>query len=989
MLATSTNYTDIAKSCTILPLTPSILATFGCPTYEYENVESIFLGGESPAPQIINPWFNGSRRLFNCYGPTEATCASLIKELFPGSAPNILQHTVAKSTVILVRDGCEDAGEEGEILISGPGLALGYLGNKSLTDCKFKMLKGTRYYFTGDYGRQIGHGIQFMGRKDRTVKNRGFLINLDSEVEQPLSAIAGVGAVAAFMHDGHLVAFLTPEKVDVATIKSQLQQNQDSFSIPERIYTRAELPLTANGKADIAALRTILDGDFLAPAKKGGAENDNKTKLGQHTIVKRGFCEILSVPMASLDGESSFLALGGNSLSAVGMVSYFRRQGYICQVQHIFQMGTIEKISRVLVPANNETMSKSQLATAEEQTSWGLNSSDGGKMVPMGAVQMKMIQSTILQPTLNYIKADMLFKHPGTAFDTSRFRQAWVDLCHRHSIFRLEFVLELEMAVVHNSTDFEWTELKYSSQHEWQAAVEQADYSWTNELEPLDPDRPRPKMKLSCYTQSSELTRFSWVVHHSLVDGWSVPLILKELSSLLNGQPLPAAPQFAAASIEQKRLRNHPREEALQLWRLEKEKLSSVPRIGLPKPCARSRAGRRLQITRRLGIPLQDIQELARKCLVSDMAVYLTAWGLVLSRYCGSDKVVCGAVLAGRNLPVDGADCIVGPLLGTVPVAMDFPPHQATGDAMFQIHENLHRINEFQWEFEKLASALPNPPVLETLVSLQYGVPVHSWRTTDTFPAPSTWQHTETTELPIHVLIDVDDTCELEVRLLVDVEFCNSFYASQIMDHYVRALRALPLSSTVSNVMSAMFGQLEMNKLLFSFPDLHQPYHGPRSLKDAFEATVDSWPDLIALQTGDQLYTYSKLDKSSNILAARLAEVAGPGDVVAILADGSPEWIISILAVLKVGAAYCPVDISLPVERIDTILTESQSKGLLKSSSNHSYRGSRTMPTLTVQEVLSSQDMKVSARRPPTRSQDRDSAVIIFTSGSTGKPKGT
>nr|AFK23385.1 two-module nonribosomal peptide synthetase [Cordyceps militaris] len=908
-----------------------------------------------------------------------STCASLIKELVPGSAPNILEHTISQSIVILLTDGDGGIGEEGEILISGPGLAVGYLGNKPLTSSKFKMLNGVRYYCTGDYGRKVGKGIQFMGRKDRTVKNRGFLINLDSEVEQPLAALDGVRSAAAFMHNGHLVAFVTPETVDVAGIKSELQKGQDAFVIPERIYAKRELALTSNGKVDIATLRGIMDSESFTDVP-GTDEKKEKDETEAYTAVKKGFSEILNVPIQHLNGDSSFLGLGGNSLSAVGMVSYIRRERFACQVHQIFQGDTISEISTILSRAGKTIAPQSHLPTTglslrKEAIQLGIDSTDNRTIIPMRTIQLKMIQSTLMQSTLNYIKVDMAFKHEQKAFDTTRFHEAWSALCGRHSILRLRFVPSLEVAIVHKDSDFEWTESSYSSHLKWREAIDLADRNWTKELEPLHIDRLYLRMKLSCYIYNNHETRFSWVIHHSLIDGWSVPLILHELGSLLNGKPLPPAQEFATAVNAQHQICNQPRSQAVQLWMSEKDNLAEVPKLELPKPHLRSHSGNRLQFARRLGISLSDVRAFAKRCLVSDMAVFLTAWGLVLSKYCNSNRVVCGAVLSGRDLPVDGVERIVGPLLSTVAVSMKFFPAQTTEDAVFQVHKILHRINEVQWEYEKFASELPRPPVIETLVSLQYGVPDLRWPSSDQFPSPQSWKHTETNELPFHVLVDIDQTGGLEVRFMVDADFCESFYASRLLDHYVATLRLLPVLSTVSEITRSMVGQLEINKLLYSFPELKVSYRGATSLKDAFEAAADSWPDLVALETVKESYTYSKLDMASNTVAASLAKIAGPGDVVAILADGSPEWIIAILAVLKVGASYCPVDISLPTERLETILAESQIKHLLKSSRESRYIGTIDLVVWTVKEMLLEADSVASAVRPPTLSRGKDPAV--------------
>lgn len=196
-----------AKTCHILPLTPSILSSLD-PEAGFDRVEKIFLGGEAPPEPLIQAWYSPHRRVYNSYGPTETTCTVLMRELVAG-LPITIGYPIPYSTVSLLdAEGLESL--EGEICISGSGLALGYFGDPERTASSFVKLNGQKLYRTGDYGKHTKNGIRFCGRKDSMAKNRGFLINLEGDVEPALLSFEKVTRATACMVNGKLIAFVTP-----------------------------------------------------------------------------------------------------------------------------------------------------------------------------------------------------------------------------------------------------------------------------------------------------------------------------------------------------------------------------------------------------------------------------------------------------------------------------------------------------------------------------------------------------------------------------------------------------------------------------------------------------------------------------------------------------------------------------------------------------------------------------------------------------------
>lgn len=982
ILATSMNFATVATTCTILPLTPTILSTLR-PGAEYDSIKSIFLGGESPSPNLLRPWLNGERRIFNCYGPTETTCTSLIKEVLPDE-PNHLRYTVAGSSVVLL-DGNLREVSEGEIAISGPGLAVGYFNNQALTAEKFIVYKGVRHYLTGDYGRKTSFGIDFLGRKDRVVKNRGFLINLEAEVEAVITNMKLANSAAALMHEGRLIMFVTPETIDVSSLRSRLLEIRDSFLVPDRIYAICSFPITSNGKVDLASLRQLLQEE-----KFTGVATHQSSPSSNLYVVLEGFSKVLGLPPSALCGSSSFLDNGGNSLSAVSLASHLRERGLSITVREIFESDTAQRICDTLsatILSTSDSEEADLESLRENVVRAGYPLTPRMEVAYMTAIQVNMIQSTIKMPSMNYIQLSITFDLSSGLFKPEVFRRAWEIIVQRHSILRATFIPALEATVIAADPTMDWREQLVDSS-EWDSAVADAREKILCSMAPLDAEYLKPRSIFRLITEPKSRTEFIWTIHHSLVDGWSIAVIMRDLQCILSQEELPKVAQFTSVATVQKALAQRSLSRGKQQsWEEKMQNYIPAPRLRLPKPQGWARAARaeRRQL---LGVHRSQVQRFVQEYRVSDASIFLASWALVLSKYLSTDRVLFGVVLSGRNLPMAAVDQVVGPLLDTVPFPVNTTSTQSTAEFLRTIHGTLHEMNESPWEM-KLQKSSMGPESLETLVALQYDLPDSTWNVDPkTWPSPQSMKHNETTELPLHILIDMQNGGDLEARYLYDCSHFEAAMIDQMLSHFSNMLKAILMHPTVELVKSSMMNQLEINDLLYSSPHMHDAYDGPQSLKQAFEEVVDTWPDAIAVESVSDSISYKELDHRSSAISNALLPLVGPGQIVGILSDGSVSWITAILAVLKAGAAYCPIDIALPEERIKVMLRESRCSLLLCTTedlcelwANHS-----DLTCFSIGRLLS--ETLQTPERLPERCSPHDPAAVIFTSGSTGVPKG-
>ncbi len=297
------------------------------------TVRLLILGGEQCPHDLVTRWAGPQRRMVNTYGPTEATVIATFAECDP-ERPVTIGRAVPGYTVDLLDDQMNPvtAGQSGEICISGPGVARGYLGRPDLTREKFvanprgSLIEGTsRLYRSGDLGRYNALGeIEFVGRIDSQVKLRGFRIEL-SEIESVLLEVPGVLACAvALREDGggvpQLVAYVVPragERIDPRGALGSLRGRLPAYMVPSWLETLDALPTLSSGKVDRAALPAPLRMREAAPA----LDLAGRTEL-ESTLLRSWAALFAPMPVAL--GDDFFRDLGGHSLLAARMVSELR-----------------------------------------------------------------------------------------------------------------------------------------------------------------------------------------------------------------------------------------------------------------------------------------------------------------------------------------------------------------------------------------------------------------------------------------------------------------------------------------------------------------------------------------------------------------------------------------------------------------------------------------------------------------------------------------
>ena len=889
---------------------------------------------------------------------------------------------MSNSEVILLK-GDDEVLDEGEICISGPGLATGYFENPELTDQKFREWNGTVFYRTGDIAKRTANGLEFVGRVDALVKNRGFLINLEAQVIPALQDCPKVKSASAFMCQGRLVGFVTPSSISGQALRTILAAQHDSFIVPDHIFSLDALPLTGNGKIDRCSLQKSL----LEPAMESIGHALNRSALA---VLQRCLSISLKIAVNDINNSVSFWDLGGNSLAGIMLVSQLHSHGYAISLPQLFQLQNIDQIAesmtRIASVASGEAPDSRAVAIPQ--------SVSPDILVPMSIVQLKMLRMSIEKPLVNYMLLSINMSHVGL-FPSSKFRCAIETMFDRHSIFRTSFDLGKETQVIKPRSELDWQELTVDARSLRSACDEQKElirkriYESAGESAATSIVDPATIFRLVSTAYGS--TCLLWMIHHSRVDGWSMGLFFEELQAILDHQELQISPQFSDVARAQIDVVKQDRKRAVDFWSQALNGHLPPSPILLPKPDTSIASEMTAQKSLLISLAPAQLDYRARSFKVTSATIIYSAWALLLSRYSASNKITFGTVFSGRNITVPLAHRVMGPLINTCPLAVQIDDGATVGQMLSTVQQRLFQMNELQWSAAEAMSEIApedQAAVFDTIVALQYDLPEVIW---DCKSVTGPWQITreETSEFSLTALIECKNN-ELALRILYNTERFESSAIDDLLMHFNNLISGIidSTSQTVNDVRRKMIHNTEIVALTQHSTMLTEEYSGATSLKDAFEEAVQKWPHYMAVDSVDGSMTYQQLDEASNHVAGHLATTVRPGDLVTIVSDGSLSWIISILGVVKTGAAYCPIDVKLPAERAKTIQTESKSSLCLMPSRKlwEVFGLGLAAKIVFTEDMLAMGDAKNG--RLPTKTSPHDTACIVFTSGSTGKPKG-
>ncbi|KAF4289890.1 hypothetical protein KXX55_002625 [Aspergillus fumigatus] len=987
--ATMDTLFDKAQSCSILASTPSILATLPLPTAlpdSYPYVHTILLGGESPPAPLLSSWLQFGVRILNAYGPTETTCASLMQEVEVCQETGMINRSIIgrpmpNGPVYLLQPDTllpvEEEGEEGEIAIAGVGLAHGYYRNAALTAEKFIEWHGKRVYRTGDQGRWTRRNdgqrvVEFRGRSDRTVKNRGFLVNLPADVEEPLRQMGfGVTDVYASLINGLLVALVTPATADLDGLQSEADRRLSSFHRPGRYLAVDQFPLSANGKIDTKAIENMLK-EYQARLCEG--TDDEETTGGERptereqVIAECMYTALgLDLPSASASKDFNFFAMGGNSLAALRFTSLCRERGILLTTRDLYLHPTVRGI---LPYARDLAHSGLPLPDKEEQIDHRLSlKAEVAAALPL----LGDIDVAPLTPLQLQLSAP-IFQSDGT--NTNQLRQsyplasaehicnAWRQVVLSEPVFRTQIALDIGpgVQIVHAQPRCQPQEITFHRREDYNAAL-----SDPSRL-PVGLGMRLEFMKFMPNDDDDDEGEVTvvWTAHHSLIDGYSLGLILARVQQASQGVASSRVSSFVDAAWNLLSVQKQRDTEARRFWEQYLQPVRSLTKAeATTTPVARPYLAQEVLFKHVGGV--DELHRLASSCSVTLAAVYYTAWAMTIARTTKSTLVTLGVVFSGREILPDDAQA-VGPLMATLPLVCRIDGEASIERQLQTTFEGLATISTYAWSAPDQIGYR-----VDSLLATQYDFPTY-----DQPIPPQKEQFFENTTFALSLLVEAD----ARFRLVYNPSVHGEQTVQQYADTFQQALQALVGDSTME---AWLTGPTKAPLAVDQASDI-QHVNVP-NVASAFYASVDLHKDLIAVDGPGGTLPYRKLDQKSNAVASHIAKHFSRAQVIAIHADGTLNWVVGILGILKAGCAYCPLDPAYPIARRVAVYEQSGASALLipnACSSSAALLPITDLRVFTIQETETSD----TSRQPSLLANANEDALIVFTSGTTGRPKG-
>jgi amino acid adenylation domain-containing protein len=945
-------------------------------------------------------------RLENLYGPTEASVdvTSWTCGLSADRRPVPIGRPIANTRIHLLDPHLRPVpvGVAGELWIAGANVGRGYLGRPELTAERFVPdpfgETGARAYRTGDLARFRADGaIEFLGRIDHQVKVRGFRIEL-GEIEAVLASHPGVREVAVTVREDRgarsLVAYVVPPAAAVEDLRRLSRESLPEYMVPAFFVGLEALPLSPNGKLD----RRLLP----APDPSAWAAAEYAPPHGPaEEVLAETWAQVLDLDRVG--AHDNFFNLGGDSILSLRMLTRLRERGLDLTLQQVFQHQTVRELARVARPAFADgSAAPGPVRTAPlelvSEADRALLSEGIEDAYPLTRTQAGMLFHSDLHPE-TAVYHDVLGNELRGPFDEAVLRRTLARVMARHPLLRTSFHLRgfsrpLQLVHAEVPVPLEVDDLRGLPAEEqrraafvWFEAERHRDFEWTQP----------PLARFHVHRTGDDRFLFSLSFHHAVLDGWSVAALMTELFRTYLGLLAdPALPEEAPPAAAFRDFVGHEQallgsQEARGFWQdhLAGSTLARVPSwpVGPDSPPRRGRdlevpvpdgitAGLR-RITRTLGVPLKS--------------ALLAAHFRVLSYLCGTADVTTGLVTHGR-LEQEGGDEVLGLFLNTLPLRLRLGREtwRELVRRAFDLEKEI--LPYHRYPLAELQAAHGEQPLFETSFGFNY---FHVYRETRSVVAGSGGERMESldsfgyeeTNIPFQASFHLDpDGTILGLRLnYLDPDY-RPAYMGWIGEVYNRALAALAEVPDTPFSEALLLSAAERHQALREWNDTATGVEeeGPRAVHERIADQARRTPDAPAVVSLAGTMSYADLDRRAARLAFRLRSLGvGPESRVGLCADRSPEMVASILAVLRTGAAYVPLDPTYPAERLAFMVEDAGLSALLLHQ-----RWESKLPASSEARIFLDLPETGTDEAPPVAVLPESLAYVIYTSGSTGRPKG-
>ncbi|MEP7010062.1 MAG: amino acid adenylation domain-containing protein, partial [Acidobacteriota bacterium] len=959
--------------------------------------------GEALLPDLCRRWLAAYPEipLLNAYGPTECS-------------DDVTHHTVALpppagevrvpigrpvlGTRLYVLDrplGLVPPAVAGELFVGGAGVGRGYLGDPGRTaevffPDPFAVEPGARLYRTGDLVRRLPDGgLDFLGRIDRQVKIRGFRIEL-GEIEAVLATFPGAQEVAVLARaDGggelRLVAYVAPAagaSVAAEGLQAALRERLPEYMVPSSFVFLERFPLLASGKLDRHSL----------PAPDDSAVG-RMASVAPRTPIEELLGMVWSdlLDRGPIGVHDNFFELGGHSLLATQVVSRIRKAfGVELPLRSVFEAATLSELAGRIEAAR-------QAGNAPKHPP--LRPAPRDRALPLSFAQQRLWFLDRLAPGGAAYNIPVALRLQGT-LDIAALAGTLTAVVARHEALRTTFSLAATgspVQVIHAAAP---VALPVGDLSGLPATERARAVSFQVDREARLPfDLAQDSLVRTRLLRIDPATHILlFTMHHIVSDAWSIGVLVREVATsygaLSAGRlvPLPALEvQYADFAEWQRSWLHGPALEAeLSFWR---QALSDAPpllelRTDRPRPTVRSGRG----AIERFALPEATAAGLRRVGQEGGATLFMTLLGcyaVLLASHTGQQDLVIGTPIAGRNH--GETEKLIGFFVNTLALRVNLESLANFSDLQARVRDVSLDAHEHQdLPFEKLVDelrperSLGHDPLFQTLFA---------------FERRERGQELRLAGLEIGVMTTESGSAKFDLALSLtesgDQLFGSFQYSTDLFDattirrfssHLTRLLAGIAVDSQGPLAAFPMLGEGERHQLVFEWRGRVPEPEGESDPARLFAIQAERTPGGIALVCGETEVSYDDLDLRANRLAQALRRIgAGPDVTVALRLERTPDLVAAILAVLKAGAAYLPLDPALPDERTRLLLRDSRARILVTEERLGEIAG-HPLITLALDRDRDAIERE-SGDSPVSGVRAHHPAYLIYTSGSTGTPK--
>lgn len=993
----------------LTPTVASLLDPGKVPTLKH-----MALAGEPLKKVNVTEWAE-HLELVNLYGPAECALATtlrvgLVKEDRPdniGRSVGLLVWIVDASNT----DRLVPTGAVGELLLEGPNVGRGYLKDKERTLASFienpAWLKGERtipprrFYRSGDLGRYNGDGsIQILGRIDTQVKLHGQRVEL-GEIEyqvkigladQSLVNLAVVYAKSAEHPGGGLLAtFLEFEEKSTEVNRDQLMlsipqilrkalvgldthlaENLPSYMVPSIYVPLNAMPLLTAGKIDRGRLSRIVKSLPTEAVAIYSLAEYQEEKVMPRTRMERTLHKLwaksLNIDARSIGVDDNFFRLGADSVVAMRLSAAGREHGITVTVANIFQNPKLSDMAKVAKPLSERVLQ-------ELETRYKIPRTLVQELYPATPLQEGLLVLSNMQPG-SYVVQHILSLAPGT--DVKRLRAAWEIVYQRHAILRTR--------IIHVERTIGSMQAVLNDSIPWQMATSLEDYLSEDKKLPMDYGEPLSRYAIVDEMNESRQT-FVFTAHHSVFDKWSLSSLFHDVATSYHSIDLELQRPVVADSISFRSFAelvfNMDVSAAESFWRTQLSDLVFSPYPKLPaghQPLASS------SLNYSISLRKPDNQ-------FSSMEITLrAAWALLLGQYSDTpENIVFGMTLDGRGDSGTGdeIDQIVGPTFATVPVRTSIDTQTTIVSYLSTVLEQAQATKRWSnlglQNIKDLSRDAAKACDFQTLLAI-HPLDTRSGSSDNLYQSISVHDAASTYLLLLECQVTEQG---VDIAAQYDPEVISASQMQRMVQQFEHVVGQLITGSSSTQ---------RLNEIDFCSPRDHEdisswnenvPLPLDTCIHEVIATFASTHPDAPAVVSKDGNLSYGELDAKSTQLAHYLVTHfnIGPESLVPLCFAKSIFVVIAMLAVLKAGGGYVPMDPTHPASRLQEIVTATKASVVLCSPQYEELGRTLAERSFTVSSKTFDMFKSVNATANTTVNPD-NTCYVIFTSGSTGKPKG-